>query len=89
MKALSLFLKVFDILPNYGHLKPGDKHQVMMFFYASENASKEVVAQCHIDDGPTYEIPLRGESSLISYSLDSTVVDFGVQVCIHGSQDFS
>lgn len=76
---------MFDILPNYGHLQPGDKQQVTLCFYGQENVSREVVAQCHVDEGPTYQVKLRGEASVISYSLDSTHVDFGLQVCIQGS----
>lgn len=76
---------MFDILPIYGHLQPGDQQQVIFSFYGHENVSREVVAQCHVDEGPTYEITLRGEASVISYSLDSAHIDFGLQVCIQGS----
>lgn len=76
---------MFDILPNYGHLQPGDRQLVTLCFYGHENVSREVVAQCIVEEGPTYKIELRGESSVISYSLDSTHVEFGAQVCIQGS----
>ncbi|XP_054864966.1 hydrocephalus-inducing protein homolog [Amphiprion ocellaris] len=75
--------EVFDILPMYGHLQPGDQQQVTFYFYGHENASREVVAQCHVDDGPTYEVKLRGEASVISYNLDSTHLDFGLQLFQH------
>uniref|UniRef100_A0A3P9J4N0 Hydin adenylate kinase-like domain-containing protein n=1 Tax=Oryzias latipes TaxID=8090 RepID=A0A3P9J4N0_ORYLA len=43
----------------------------------------EVVAQCRVKDGPTYEVQLRGEASEIRFSLDSTCLDFGLD-CHHG-----
>uniref|UniRef100_G3PQA2 HYDIN/VesB/CFA65-like Ig-like domain-containing protein n=1 Tax=Gasterosteus aculeatus TaxID=69293 RepID=G3PQA2_GASAC len=72
-------VKVFDILPLFGHLQPGEQQQVVFCFYGHENVSKEVVAQCRVEDGPSYEVQLRGEASLISYSLDSTHINFGLQ----------
>lgn len=73
---------MFDVLPMYGHLQPGAKQQVTFSFYGHENISREVVAQCHVDEGPTYEVRLRGEASTISYNLDSTFLNFGLQVRI-------
>ncbi|XP_029289106.1 hydrocephalus-inducing protein homolog [Cottoperca gobio] len=75
--------EVFDILPIHGHLQPGDQQQVIFSFYGHENISREVVAQCHVEEGPTYEVKLRGDASVISYSLDSTHIDFGVQLFDH------
>lgn len=71
---------MFDILPNYGHLPPGEEQLVTIFFSCHENVSREVMAQCRVEEGPTYEIKLKGESSVISYSLDSSHIDFGLQV---------
>ncbi|XP_037622519.1 hydrocephalus-inducing protein homolog isoform X2 [Sebastes umbrosus] len=78
--------EVFDILPIYGNLQPGDQQQVTFSFYGHENVSREVVAQCHVEEGPTYDIKLRGEASVISYSLDSTHIDFGLQLFDHEGQ---
>ncbi|KAI9537989.1 hypothetical protein NQZ68_019330, partial [Dissostichus eleginoides] len=75
--------EVFDILPIYGHLQPGEQQQVVFSFYGHENVSRDVVARCHVEDGPTYEVNLRGEASVISYSLDSTHIDFGLQLFDH------
>lgn len=80
---------MFDILPNYGQLQPGDKQQVTFCFYAQENVSREVMAHCHVEEGPTYEVHLTGEASVISYSLSSSQVDFGLQVCKQGSLNLS
>ncbi|XP_061578790.1 hydrocephalus-inducing protein homolog [Cololabis saira] len=73
-------MQVFDILPISGHLQPEDQQVVTFSLFSYENVSREVVAQCHVDEGPTYEIKLRGEVSGISYSLESNHLDFGVQL---------
>ena len=65
--------------------QPGDQQLVTFTFYGHEHISREVVAQCLVEQGPTYEIKLKGEASVISYSLDLSHVDFGPQVCIQGS----
>lgn len=52
-----------------------------MSFYAQENSRTEVVAQCHVQGGPTYRVKLLGEATVISYALDSPHVDFGLLVC--------
>ncbi|XP_031731518.1 hydrocephalus-inducing protein homolog isoform X1 [Anarrhichthys ocellatus] len=75
--------EVFDIFPIYGRLRPGEQQQVIFTFFGHENISREVVAQCRVEEGPTYEITLRGEASVISYSLDSTHIDFGLQLFDH------
>ncbi|XP_026166304.1 hydrocephalus-inducing protein-like isoform X3 [Mastacembelus armatus] len=75
--------EVFDILPMYGHLQPGDQQPVTFSFYGHENISREVVAQCHVEGGPTYEIKLKGEASVISYSINSTHINFGLQLFDH------
>ncbi|KAK2841889.1 hypothetical protein Q5P01_012089 [Channa striata] len=75
--------EVFDILPIHGLLQPGDQQVVSFSFYGHENISREVVAQCHVEEGPTYEIKLRGEASAISYTLDITHIDFGLQLFDH------
>ncbi|KAM4554444.1 hydrocephalus-inducing protein homolog [Fundulus diaphanus] len=72
--------EVFDILPMYGALQPQDQQLVTFSFFGHENICTEVVAQCSVEDGPTYDVQLRGEASAISYSLGSTHLDFGSQL---------
>lgn len=78
-------MQSFDILPSFGHLQPGEKQKVALCFYAQENVIREITALCHVEEGPTYELNLTGEASVINYSLDPTCVDFGRQVCIQDS----
>uniref|UniRef100_UPI003AADF4DB hydrocephalus-inducing protein homolog n=1 Tax=Centroberyx gerrardi TaxID=166262 RepID=UPI003AADF4DB len=72
--------EVFDVLPIYGRMQPGDQQTVTFTFYGHAYVSREVVAQCHVEEGPTYDITLRGEASEITYSLDSTHINLGQQL---------
>ncbi|KAM9854716.1 hydrocephalus-inducing protein homolog [Aulostomus maculatus] len=71
--------EMFDILPSSGYLQPGEQQVVSIYFYGHDFVSREVIAQCHVEEGPTYEVLLKGEASNISYGLDSSIVDFGLQ----------
>ncbi|KAG7521590.1 hydrocephalus-inducing protein-like [Solea senegalensis] len=75
--------EVFDVLPMSGLLQPGEKQNVTLSFFGHENISMEAVAQCHVQEGPTYGVKLRGEASVNSYSLDSSHIDFGRQLFDH------
>lgn len=75
-----LFPQVFDIAPMFGDLQPGESAVVTFSFFSQENVSREAVAECHVADGPTYQVQLRGETSEISYRLDPAHLDFGLQV---------
>ncbi|KAG7468631.1 hypothetical protein MATL_G00145140 [Megalops atlanticus] len=72
--------QVFDILPLHGVLQPGESQQVTFTFYGHADMSSQVLALCQVEDGPTYEIPLRGEASLLTYTLDRTEIDLGLQL---------
>ncbi|KAK3085440.1 hypothetical protein FSP39_003318 [Pinctada imbricata] len=72
--------EVFDILPLYGTLRPGDTEQVTMTFYGHADIDGEVKAICEVEGGPTYEVILRGQASLVEYKFDNKEIDFGKQV---------
>ncbi|CAJ1057505.1 hydrocephalus-inducing protein homolog isoform X2 [Xyrichtys novacula] len=75
--------EIFDILPVYGHLQPGEEQLVTFSFYGHKDLQKELIAQCQVEEGPAYEIRLKGKASAISYSLDSSNIDFGVLLFDH------
>lgn len=77
-------MQAFDILPSFGHLQPGEKQKLALCFYAQENVDREIIALCHVEEGPTYKLKLRGEASVINYSVHPTLVDFDKQVCLQG-----
>ncbi|XP_054029320.1 hydrocephalus-inducing protein homolog [Dryobates pubescens] len=79
-ELLSLGLEeVFDVLPLQGLLQPGQSQQVTFSFFGHPNIVASARALCRVQGGPSYEVRLRGEASLISYLLDTTELDVGPQ----------
>ncbi|XP_077145064.1 hydrocephalus-inducing protein homolog isoform X4 [Ranitomeya variabilis] len=72
--------EVFDVLPQFGTLQPGESQVVSFTFYGHTGVSGGVRALCMVYGGPMYEISLYGEASLVSYDLSTREIDFGVQV---------
>ncbi|XP_064641495.1 hydrocephalus-inducing protein-like isoform X2 [Lineus longissimus] len=72
--------EVFDILPLYGHLKPGDTEQITLTFYGHADIWSKAKAVCEVEAGPTYEFELKGEASLVEYRFDETDIDYGKQM---------
>ncbi|XP_061325296.1 hydrocephalus-inducing protein-like [Pezoporus flaviventris] len=72
--------EVFDILPLHGELQPGQSQRVTFSFFGHANTVTQVTALCRVEGGPSYEVALRGEASRISYLLDTTEIDCGLQV---------
>ncbi|XP_039769505.1 hydrocephalus-inducing protein homolog isoform X2 [Ornithorhynchus anatinus] len=75
--------EVFDILPLYGVLQPNKTQQMSFTFYGHSDIIAEVKALCEVEGGPTYEIMLRGEASLVSYWFDTKEINFGLQLFDH------
>ncbi|NXK55437.1 HYDIN protein, partial [Chauna torquata] len=71
--------EVFDILPLCGMLQPGESQRVTFTFFGHANLVARVTALCEVEGGPTYEVMLSGEASLISYLFDITQIDCGLQ----------
>ncbi|XP_072551301.1 hydrocephalus-inducing protein homolog [Salminus brasiliensis] len=72
--------EVFDILPIFGVLQPGESQLVTFSFFGHSDIRAEVLALCQVEQGPTYEIVLKGEASLVTYALDATDIDLGHQL---------
>ncbi|XP_067905917.1 hydrocephalus-inducing protein homolog [Heterodontus francisci] len=75
--------QVFDILPLFGVLQPNESQQMIFTFYGHMNIMSEVKAICEVEGGPTYEIKLKGEASLIKYVFDRNEIDYGHQLFNH------
>uniref|UniRef100_A0A670KA82 HYDIN axonemal central pair apparatus protein n=1 Tax=Podarcis muralis TaxID=64176 RepID=A0A670KA82_PODMU len=76
---LSLPDQVFDIMPLYGMLEPSEIERMTFTFYGHADIVARVKAICEVEGGPTYEILLRGEASLVSYAFDRKEIDYGLQ----------
>ncbi|KGL84882.1 Hydrocephalus-inducing protein, partial [Tinamus guttatus] len=72
--------EVFDVLPLYGALQPGESQRVAVTFYGHADIVAHVTARCKVEGGPTYEIALSGEASLIRYLFDTQEIDFGLKL---------
>jgi hypothetical protein len=71
---------MFDILPLSGVLQPHSSHQISFTFYGHCDIIAQAKALCEVEGGPTYEIILKGEASLVSYSFDTKDINYGLQV---------
>ncbi|XP_078720178.1 hydrocephalus-inducing protein homolog isoform X2 [Lampetra fluviatilis] len=69
--------EVFDILPLYGQLQPGESQAVTVSFFGHAGLRAQATALCRVVGGPTYEISLLGEAADMSYQLSTTEVDYG------------
>ncbi|KAM6349650.1 LOW QUALITY PROTEIN: hydrocephalus-inducing protein homolog [Podargus strigoides] len=74
--------RVFNILPKFGVVQPGKSQQVTFTFFGHKNIVARVTALCSVEGGPTYEMVLSGEASLISYLLDTTEIDCRLQLFV-------
>lgn len=72
--------EVFDILPLYGSLEPGDTEQVTFTFFGHADIFGEVKAICEVEGGPTYDLMITGEASLVEYCFNVKNIDFGKQM---------
>ena len=70
-------MQIFDILPLYGSLKPGDMEQITFTFYGHSHIESKAKAICEVDGGPSYEVLLKGEASLVEYRFDCLDIDYG------------
>ncbi|CAE7784588.1 Hydin, partial [Symbiodinium sp. CCMP2456] len=69
--------QVFDILPIYGRLEPGETQVATFTYEALRDRSFKAVAVCMVDGGPEYEVALKGTAAPCKYSLDRNDLDFG------------
>ncbi|XP_063801928.1 hydrocephalus-inducing protein homolog isoform X2 [Pseudophryne corroboree] len=72
--------EVFDILPQFGSLQPGESQIVIFTFYGHSDIKAQARALCEVSGGPGYEISLCGEASLVTYTLSTRDIDYGVQM---------
>ncbi|XP_004431871.1 PREDICTED: hydrocephalus-inducing protein homolog [Ceratotherium simum simum] len=79
--------EVFDILPLYGVLQPHSSRQVSFTFYGHCDIVARTKALCEVEGGPTYEIMLRGEASLVNYSFDTKDINYGLQLFDHVTEN--
>ena len=72
--------EVFDIMPLYGTIQPGEKQKFAFSFYAHAGINVQGRAVCKVEGGPDYFINLSGGANVINYSVNTEPIDFGNQV---------
>ena len=72
--------QVFDILPTSGVVPAGEKCEVEFTFFAQQGTRAAATAVCEVTGGPTYEIPITADSSVIKYTVEPKVIDLGPQL---------
>ena len=72
--------QIFDILPLFGVLQPGETQDVEMSFFGHTEVSTEVRAVCKVEGGPVYELVLAGEASDIQYKINKKKIRLGIVV---------
>uniref|UniRef100_A0A8C4S4T7 HYDIN axonemal central pair apparatus protein n=1 Tax=Erpetoichthys calabaricus TaxID=27687 RepID=A0A8C4S4T7_ERPCA len=60
---------------------PGNLVAFMIVWYRTYllETKKQVCIICEVDEGPTYELSLKGEASLVQYTIDRKEIDYGLQ----------
>ena len=72
--------EIFDILPLYGVLHPGETEVVTLTFFGHADILSEAHAVCEVEGGPAYDLEIKGQASLVEYAFDSKEIDLGKQV---------
>ncbi|XP_072277434.1 hydrocephalus-inducing protein homolog [Pyxicephalus adspersus] len=72
--------EIFDILPQFGTLQPGESQVIIFTFYGHSDIHAQTRALCEVYGGPVYEVSLDGEASLVRYTLSTREIDCGVQM---------
>ncbi|KAH0619415.1 hypothetical protein JD844_000028 [Phrynosoma platyrhinos] len=75
--------EVFDIMPLFGTLQPKETQKMSFTFYGHADIVAHVKALCEVEGGPTYEVMLSGEASLVNYAFDRKEIDYGLQLFDH------
>lgn len=69
--------EIFDISPLYGSLHPGESQDLTITYYGHKEIKAYVRAVCEVKNGPSYEMFIQGEASVLSYELSTKFIDFG------------
>ena len=76
--------EIFDILPLYGVLHPGETELVTLTFFGHADILSEAHAVCEVEGGPAYDLEIKGQASLVEYDFDTKEIDLGKQVRVVG-----
>lgn len=68
--------KVFDILPLFGRVEPGEQVLTTVTFTGHSNVLASCKAVCEVEGGPQYELNIKGKSSYVEFNFSEVDIDF-------------
>lgn len=68
--------ELFDISPLYGILHSGESQNIKVNYYGHKEIKAYVRAICEITNGPSYDMVLRGEASVLNYEISDYSLHF-------------
>ena len=68
--------EIFDISPLYGTLHPGETQSLRVNYFGHKEIKAYVRAFCEIKNGPSYEMMIKGEASVLNYEISDYTVHF-------------
>ncbi|CAF0787663.1 unnamed protein product [Brachionus calyciflorus] len=69
--------EIFNITPLFGSLNPGETQNLTVTYFGHKEIRAYVKAVCEIQNGPDYELMLKGEASVLNYELSTRTIDLG------------
>lgn len=73
-------LQLFDVIPVFGTIHPGQSQVVGFQYNAESGIRKECRAVCKVNGGPHYYVRMFAAAARVKFELESKVVDFGLLV---------
>lgn len=72
--------EIFDISPLFGTLHSGESQMLSITYYGHKEIKAHVKAVCSVENGPDYELLLKGEASVLNYEISNKNIDFSYVV---------
>jgi hydrocephalus-inducing protein len=74
--------EIFDISPLYGFLHPGEAQKLKITYYGHKEIKAYVKAICEVKNGPSYDLLIKGEASVLNYEISNHLINFDYIVSI-------
>ncbi len=72
--------EIFDISPLFGTLHSGESQMLSITYYGHKEIKAHVKAICSVENGPDYELLLKGEASVLNYEISNKNIEFSYVV---------
>lgn len=76
-RELPTIEEIFNITPLFGTLNPGEVQDLTVTYFGHKEIQAYVKAVCEVQNGPDYELTVRGEASVLNYELNTRQINFG------------